>query len=298
MNDKALVVVGDADGIVEFGATVFWEGARAAVAEVEAQKEKLPEGIPAPEAPSPVQALARAVRAMAGVVDAQTAVLSRPLGKSRVRGSRALVTEINANGTLVHATGAKARVERQEADGSYVLSIEDATPAVEAAIRAAYEAAHGVLESTDLTYWFQHSVLPRLDAVCLCGRRGIYYVPPKRREALRAVRAFVHAVHKGAIVHLLPTARSEEAAAAVTHAIVSEIAALCEEVAEKSAEGKYGKRALAAREADLSAAKAKLARYEALLGRALPQVHAQIEVVEGAVSMLQLSALTAEDDAA
>jgi len=287
---KLVVVASDGEN---YGSTTFWEGTGASVQASEANKGLLPDGIPAPSAPSPVAALQRAMSGLAGVRNNHEVGLSRPYGKTRAHGKRALVVERSDESGLTHSTSFLAETVRIEgvgdAEATYELKIHGATPEQEAGLRAAYERALGQLEPTDLASWLVKEVVPVLDGVSLRKHGGFYYIPPQAQPRLAAVKAFIRATFVGAVVHSLPTVRSEEAVAAVTSAIVQEIQDLCLDFAEKSADGKYGKRALKARELDLENAKAKLARYEALLGAALPQVHEQIEEVTGAICAAQLA---------
>jgi len=268
------------------GGSVWWcGGGRVAVDHLSDALKSA--GFVPPAPPSPVSALTRAMRSLAGQHD-----LSRMLGEGdkRIRGSRALVEERRSGNSLDYAVALRARIEADV----LVIDPEDEAvrPETAAQLRAAFEEALREFTLPDVTSWLVR-VLRRLDAVSLRDAGGVYYIPP-RGMGVWSKLSDVLRVSVGLSLYTMPTMRSAEAAEAIFNAVAREMQDLCVAFADETAEGGLGQRALNARKDDLRAAREKLVRYEALLERSSAALHSQLDEVDNA---LTAAILLAEADA-
>ena len=238
----------------------------------------------APEAPSALVALHRAVDAVA-----------KALGRLEVhhvaRGEWAVVgkpeEQTDADGAqrkLVYGIECTAKLVRPEGGGEEYLEIAGKG---EAEIRSAYEVAKSVLAPSDIGTWLTEKAA-KLGAIPLRDRGGVYFVPqPQVWKWELIVRALKRCSKHG--VHNIPAMRSQDAVEAIMSALTADTQAACDKIASDLSDGELGSKALANREKITRELLDRVSQYEALLGNKLDALRGAIAETQSAVATAALA---------
>lgn len=223
-------------------------------------------------------------------------LLVRPLG----RGAEgfALVHEEAAGRDLDHAIVLTA-VMADERDEAGIRQLDVAPgPQVEAlgVVRSSW-AAGG--PQAELQYLFaaactEHDsgstsswltwLMPRLQAVCLRDKGGIYFVPRDQLATWGAIVGVLREVSDHAMFQI-PALRTQDAVDAILDAVTEEAAALATRIEEElNGAEELGKKALATRLRYCDQALNKVAKYEQLLGAKLDDIEQRIDDLKANVS--------------
>ena len=163
-------------------------------------------------------------------------------------------------------------------DSAGMVRASDPSHELCAVVLAAYNTALNELTSFDLSQWLTH-VMDKLGAVSMRSGGGIYYVPPAHLAVVRELRTVLAAV--GAKLYEIPAVATDDVVANVLDGLSDEVSTVADEVLRGV--GDVGPRALVTRKSKLSALAEKIAKYEALLGEALPMLHARASKASAAL---------------
>lgn len=226
-----------------------------------------PEELPSP--PGPATALLRACRAQR-----EQRTLVRPLGRGT---GFALVNEHvhdeNGGTPLDHDIAAIAKVDdigRVTVTGpgrTMTMKERDALDKIRTEVVAGYERHLETLSAKDISLWLV-DFMPKLDAVSLRDKGGVYFVPHHNVARLEAIADCIASV-SGHRVHRVPALKSEDAVNAILDAIDTEASAEAEAMESDIAAAALGARGFEHRVGRCEEIEAKVVRYETLLGRKL-----------------------------
>jgi hypothetical protein len=269
------------------GATVWWSLHGDVTVEaltdalLTAESKALP---PAP--PSPEVALRRAVESVAKV-----------LGHLDVhcvkRGEWAIVGKPTENDAhdgvqrqLVYPVDCTAKLVRPEGGGGEKYLVISGRG--EDQIRAAYNAAQGILAPADIGNWLVDKV-QALGGIPLKDRGGVYFVSNtqlwKWQRIVKALKACTKHVPGE-----LPTMHSDTAVETIMTALTADTQKVCDKIAADIADGTLGTKALATKKDVAAELLARVAQYETLLGAKLDQLRSAIAETEAAVATAALAA--------
>lgn len=292
-NPHGLVAVPDA-GAEGVGATVWWNLAASAVVPRKDMEEALTDAdLPSeirPPAVSPETVLRRAAAELSA---------RRTLVRSIKRGVYAVtIEEVDPVAETVRYLPEVA--VKLDAVGRPVLTALGAgkvDPAAEAAVLRAYSAALDVLTSDDVSAWLIRRA-EALGAVALRTNGGMYFLPAgPNLDQWRSMRAALRAVQPEHRLYSMPTVRASDALEAVADAIASDVADAVKKVSDSVTAG-LGLVGLGNRQEDLVGLKAKIARYEGVLGRSLDSLRSSVDEMQAAVAAAKLEQEAAKDEAA
>lgn len=267
---RGVVAVTDADKATA-GCIVWWRLSGTIDAEV-LRTEWLAKGLDhneLPDNPGPVTALRRACR-----TQCKDRVLVRPLGRGegfaivneavkREDKDTPLDHEIIALVTVNDVGRIDVRSPRKAPTEAEAKAIDR----IRTEIRHSYDHHLETLSSKDISVWLVN-LMPRLDAVSLRDKGGVYFIPshnvPRIEAAVSALRAVSE--HR---VHRVPAMRSEDAVDAILDAVDAEASSEAEGMEKELAAASLGKRGFETRIERCDDTERKVARYEELLGRKL-----------------------------
>ena len=199
-----------------------------------------------------------------------------------------VVTTLGTNGekdreSLKYTELVRIQVERQ-ADNSRTVSV---TPSrgeeTELAdqIKAMVPTFKGIMTANDVSSWLLHVVRGYVHAVSLRERGGFYFVPRDQMEKWKTVMGCVRAVSDHKLFEI-PAMQSEEAVEAILEAVRKEADGQMTDL-ETYLAGEVSTKGLNAWERTLELTQAKMERYAALLGVALPDLESKAETLQGAL---------------
>lgn len=253
----------------------------------------------------------RALRRVLGRLRAASGgrLLVRPLG----RGAEgfALINEEADGRTLDHSTVLTTVITKATDDaGIYQLDTEPGPqvevlgvaraswiaggPQVE--LQKLFAAACTEHDSGSTSSWLTW-LMPRLQAVCLRDKGGIYFLPRDQLVTWDAVLHVLREVSDHAMFQI-PALRTQDAVDAILDAVTQEAAALAQRIEQElNGSDDIGVKALRTRIRYCDEALDKVGRYEALLGAKLDDICARIDDLKVNVSQAILMAEAAEDAA-
>lgn len=241
-----------------------------------------------PDPPGPDTACLRAMNEHKG-----PRMLVRPL---EGRAGIALVEEHAKSDDLDYAIRATARVnaighidvttdERDEREG---FRLRDS-------ITSAYRRhLFTELSTTDISGWVSRTLLPMCDALSLRNNGGFYFVPSTHRELWAQMTSAIRSCSNHAF-HSVPAMRSEDAVEAILSSLRDEARSFGEHVWAELQDGTIGERALKSRVSASEEMRAKVARYEHILGVSLADLTSTLEQLEAVASGCAIKAHASED---
>ena len=240
----------------------------------------------APEAPSALVALHRAVDAVA-----------KALGRLEVhhvgRGEWAIVgkpeEKDGVQRQLVYPIDCTAKLIRPEGGGEEYLEI---TGRGEDQIRAAYEVAKGVLAPSDIGTWLTEKAA-KLGAIALRDRGGVYFLPQPQVWKWDLIARALKICSKHS-VHAIPAMRSQDAVEAIMSALTADTQSACDKIAADIGDGTLGSKALANRQKVAAELLDRVTQYESLLGGKLDELRAAIADTQSAVATAALAAAASD----
>lgn len=144
-------------------------------------------------------------------------------------------------------------------------------------VHVAYARAMEEVTPADVGPWLCR-LLESLDAVPLREHGGVYFVPRPEVPVWRSMCAALAACSQH-VISSVPAMRGIDAVEAFIDAAQEEASAEVARLQAELGDTELGARALRTRVARLEKVESKLQRYEMLLGKAVPAVHANIEAV-------------------
>lgn len=234
----------------------------------------------APVLPTPVAALARAVRRIS-VGGAETSFVRKH------RGTWYVTFQTDADGEPVFDAAWGVRLDvvgRLEFKGA-PSELEQETAKVE------YTRALMTLDRNDVSSWLLKRV-EMCDAVSLRETGGIYFVPAAKLDDFKR---YTEALHEASAcrVRFIPAMHTDDAIDAIIESLETEAAAMVTDIERDVASGELGAYALNNRAARAEALGQKLARYEQSLGLNLDKLRSDLENLRGAAVS---AALVASED--
>lgn len=295
MESNKLVAMPDAQDTDLIGAIVFWS--LSGGLDLERLRESWEDaGLDSkhlPDPPSSEVAFSRACKQLSH---------SRRLVRPLEDGGWAIVTEEARGGALSHSTDLTVHLDVLKR----ITGSPDNHPLLDR-VREEYAFYTDHLIQQDVSAWLCKTV-DRLEASALRGTGGVYFVPAHTYKEWLRIKACVK-IATSHTCHNIPAVRTEDAIEAALAAVSNEVkasldklssdlAAHKEAVTDGSKRGKLGNKALASRIEAAERVESKLERYEALLGRALPGLHDQLQGLRAqiTVSMLTGAELVGSDD--
>lgn len=162
------------------------------------------------------------------------------------------------------------------------------------AVSLAYERHLNALSSDDMSKWLVRTVRS-LNALGLKDTGGVYFVAhtfaPQWERIVKCVREAT--AHEVLLVRAM---RDDEAVDAILSSLQAEAQSEAQSMFDEIAEGKLGGRALENRADKCDALRRKVAQYEGLLGRTLPQLNERLTELSGSLAAAVMVA-TADDAA-
>lgn len=154
---------------------------------------------------------------------------------------------------------------------------------------------YDVLTHTEVSAWLVKRVAAA-DAVGLREGGGLYFVPRAKLDGFRRECAALRAA-SGHTVHACPAAHSEDVVGAVLSGLRAEATELYGRIERDLTENEVGTRAIESRRCAIVALRAKLGRYEALLGEALPDITERAGLLDAALVQAALAKMAAATEA-
>lgn len=266
------------------GAIVWWRltgNVSASRLAVEVGRQGLSDKfVPSPV--SPKTALRRAVHEIA-----EKHLLVRPLGKGD---GYAIVRESIVNEELEYETAAKVSLGANERPRTTELAGYFCAAKVE----REFDAAIGALSPVDVSAWLIKTA-DRLDAIALRDTGGIYFVPKHTVEDWGRVIAALAACSTHGVFSV-PALRSDQAVEAILDALSGEAESVATQLSNEVVETEPGKRACDSKIRACEAMKAKISRYEDLLGRKLDTLQERMTEVRGMIVAAGLKAAASKDE--
>jgi hypothetical protein len=234
-------------------------------------------GLPAsdcPAAPSPALALRLAVHA-----NAHGTLLAR-----RFDGGWVIAQESasDADGHRQWQAAPVVKVRLSDSLGSDVTIEGNAE--LGAVVRAHYHAALVDWPATSVSGWLPTYVQARCDGIAMRESGGIYYVPPAAVPALQRVREVLESV-SGHRLTLIQALRTEEAVEAILGSLATDTASAI----EAALEGADTPRKAKNRRDLVAALRARLERYEDLLGAKHLELADQLDQADRALALIALA---------
>jgi len=263
-----LIAVEGAAASAAAGAIVWWRlSGDAPFAPLSAALAGL--GITPPGAPTPESALRRALpRSGASRGDR---MLARRMDD---RGRRLAVVRETADAAqddLTYNVEIRATLEKvTQSDGTSHTVL--CTVPHTAAIHAAYDAALDALTADDVGLWLVRKAIDACDGVSLRDTGGVYFIPSHGLQRWRAIGAAVaaHAAHR--FFHV-PCFNGDDAVDGILDALSQSVEGSLAAI-ERAADEGLGERAAATQRARVEALRARVARYEGILGAGAAHLHA------------------------
>lgn len=208
-------------------------------------------------------------------------------------GGWALVAERAALGDagLEHNTSLSVR---QDPD-SGALSFEPPGHARAPQIEAVYREMLGESPHSATSRWLTGRT-EAVQALSLREGGGIYFVPRPRLEVWRHLTAAVKSC-TGHHFAEVPALRSEEAVAAILASLTEEAGARAAELEAEIMGGELSDKALGTRADRCREISTKVAEYEALIGRAAPELSARLEALQASIAAAKLIATPSPEGA-
>lgn len=157
------------------------------------------------------------------------------------------------------------------------------------AIRADFERARGLVQTTPLSTLLSVRVSAMLDAVGMRSGGGLNYVPAHALGTLDRVKRALDAV--GCRVSTLPASNSGDIVRDVLASLQGESDTMIERMESELIESELGPRACQGRANDCDSQLAKLEKYETLLGANLQGIRDRIESLSSDYTAAALEAL-------
>jgi hypothetical protein len=163
-----------------------------------------------------------------------------------------------------------------------------------AEVEASYKRHCHELSTQDISSWLSCIVIPKVDGVSLRDTGGMYFIP---HDKLAEYSAMVDAVAgvSGHSFFKVPALRSADAVDAILDAVTQEAAAEASKFEADLEAGNLGERALSNRVESVEAAEAKVARYEKLLGAAMPELSKRLEQLRANLTVASMQAAGGAD---
>lgn len=245
----------------------------------------------APKAPSPAEALGRAVRSVASA--------KRYVIRTHPKGGLVIIPEhVTEDGEdLDLQSGHRLRCQwvHGSKDAPGEIRYSDPAHPLAPLVTNAFAHYRGVVTAGDFGDWLPQ-VAQGCDAVSI--RHGVYFVPAGTAEdTWDRVRTAVLAVAQvGSRVYRMPVLKAEEALEAVVDAVMAQATKLSERIAAEVAAG-LGDKATDTRVAEIGKAYGQIALYERVLGTSLEAARATLHTTQvtltGVVCAAPLGALAA-----
>lgn len=210
-------------------------------------------------------------RALSELEDKRTLV--RPLA----RGQWAVVQETVMGDRTAHVQVATAKTDIHGMPVIDLLTDSTAVRDAMAGVMNRYAECREELTTQDMSMWLSRLV-PKLDAVTLRERGGVYFIPRDRIPAIRAIAGILRVVSQH-VVFEIPALASSEAADAVLASLEAEALTEINEITEYLDETNRQTRAYVSRSRAVQAIREKVARYEQLFGRRMANLDNQIQSV-------------------
>lgn len=238
--------------------------------------------VPAP--PNPQTACLRAVNEERSE---RARRLRRPLGG---RKGHAIVDEDAKERDLEYAV-----VCRAEVDAAGRIQVETECDGLRRRIETAYQRhLFNELSATDISGWISRRLLPKVDAVALRSTGGFYFVPNQNLQQWRSMAKAIESCSYHTFYEV-PAMHTDEAVKAILASIQTEAKGIADDMWADLADGKIGERALSTRAKKAEAMRSKVARYERLLGLALPNLQESLEKLQANLAAAALKAHAEED---
>lgn len=226
-------------------------------------------------------------RAMASLENDDTILRPVERGEDSTAQGVAVLTKQTVNGKAVFTTRWEVLLQ---ADGSLsfqAVGDHDLDQDLNEMVRMKFEREQRVLPHGVISHWLVGLVLS-CTAVSLRDSGGIYFVPKVQMPMWHAYMKVVRSVsHLKAFE--IPAVSCTEATEAVLDALAQEAATLTEKVDKEYQT--LGARALATREASLTAYTNKLDAYAGIIGGSLDVVKQRVEDLKGRVSTAMLASM-------
>lgn len=235
----------------------------------------LAEGLPeadCPAAPTPALALRLAVHA-----NAHGQYLARRFDGGWVIAREHI--EKDSSGDRQWSAAAVVRVRLSDPQGTDLTV--DGDQDLGAVVRAHYHAALVDWPATSVSTWLPTYVQARCDGLTMRETGGIYYVPPPAVPELQRVRRVLESV-SGHRLTLIQALRTEEA----VDAILGSLAADTESAIEAALEGADTPRKAKNRRDLVAALRARLERYEDLLGAKHAEIGEKLDAADRALTLI------------
>lgn len=270
----------DGAAAAEAGRTVWWT-LHGAVSVIDFEEACARAGLDhdLPKQPEAKTHLARAMEAQRqNTIEGRGRCLRRPL---EVSGAYALVLEDAEGDDLSYSIDIRAAIDR---DGQQLVIEPDNTPAA-GALRSEYYRQRSILTADDIGKWMLRALHgSEIEAVTLRECGGLYFVPNRSLAAWSKYVRVLHEVtaHK---VHEMPALPSDETVNVLLDALTREATKLVGQVTQDLEEETKPKgiRALQTSIRKLEDMKAKLAKYNDMLGVKLPEIEDNLTSVRANV---------------
>lgn len=149
------------------------------------------------------------------------------------------------------------------------------------------------LDTGDFSSWLVR-MMPRLDAVSLRDKGGVYFVPFHAVQKVANVVGVLRQVTEH-VVNRVPAMRSDDAVDAILDAITQEAQDEAAHLEQDLADMKYGEVGFQNRVERCEAVDAKVARYEELLGRKLEGLRERLETIRANLTIAVMKTAKKED---
>lgn len=231
-----------------------------------------------PRAPSPKQALRRALGELEG-----KRRLVRPLDG----GGYAVVDERDGGGALEYST--RFHVNLDAAGRPATSNAFPGAGGDDALLRAVHESMLHTLAPVDVSSWLC-DMAAHHDGVALRDGGGIYFIPARQVASWNLVVGALRSVsaHK---VYAVPALRSDQAVEAIMDALADEVGAAVEAIQRDLDGGDLGERAKQTRLGRAAELERKLGEFERLFDRRQEGLHQQLEQLRGHIALVQLARL-------
>lgn len=269
-------VVAMAHGTQECGAIVWWS-LSGYVRKDALTKALLDAGLPELWDCRPVSQAVALTRAVMGL-----ATNKRLVRALQQRGRYAVVDETVAGDDW----GANVKCKIWLQDGT--PHVEPYDPNLHAEVTEAYQEHGEILTHDDISMWLTN-MTRQVTAVTLRDRGGIYFVPREHLPIWRKITAAIGSVSEHECYEV-PALGSDEAISAIVTAVLREAAREGANIELALLNSELGVRALQGRIHACQAARAKVSKYEALLGVSMTAMVESLTVLEGQLAAAALAA--------
>jgi hypothetical protein len=224
--------------------------------------------VPLPRVPSVARALKRALISVSGGSDKR--VMKHPKG-----GYQTIITDETDDAELDFKKGLRVWWEGDKNEGHLAFS-DPYHPGVQN-VRKAFAHYREAYTTEDISLWLPY-LMQHLDAVSLRPGGGFYFVPAAAVAEYRAWVKAIRSVTSHRLYDNIPAMAVEGMLEAVLDSIVDEVTGIVartkRDMDAKLQAEKMGKRALKTQQDKLDGLVAKVFKYEEILGRKLPALHA------------------------